>query len=272
LASAEGNESGGEHENGEATMTEPLLVEIEGKVAVLTINRERSLNALDDATLFKLEAALEALADREVGAIVWTGAGERAFSAGSDIKELAVQTPAERLAHTDLGQRIAEQMEEHPAALIVAVEGWCLGGGLELALAADERIAGAGSSFGLPEVRRLNGLPSWGGTHRLARIVGMARAREVLIFGRELTAEEALAWGLVAEVVAKGQALARAKEIAHALAGEVDREVVALAKRLMTHGADASARAARQLEYLADKSASASAAFEARVKGFGKRR
>ncbi|MGH6952719.1 MAG: enoyl-CoA hydratase/isomerase family protein [Alphaproteobacteria bacterium] len=249
-------------------MTEPLLVEVEGKVAVLTINREHRLNALDDATLFKLEAALDELAEREVGAIVWTGAGTRAFSAGSDIKELAAQGPAARLAHTDLGQRIAERLEEHPAVVIAAIEGWCLGGGLELACAADLRVAGAGATFGLPEVRKLSALPTWGGTHRLARLIGHGRAREVLIFGRQLSAEEGLAWGLVAEVVAKGGALARAREIARGIAAEVDRDTLALAKRLMAYGADASAPVARHMEYLADRGAVASAAFDKSVKDF----
>ena len=153
-------------------MDETLLYEVADKVATITINRERQRNALDDATLFKLRDALETAKRGGFGAIVLKGAGLKAFSAGSDIKEMAIQSQAEQINHTELGQEIGDFIERHPAPVIAAIEGYCLGGGLEMSLACDLRIAGAAASLGLPEVRNLSALPSWGGTVRLPRIVG----------------------------------------------------------------------------------------------------
>src|SRR4051794_22366845 len=123
-------------------MAESLRVERSGRVLVLTIDREARRNALDDATLKQLRDALEAAAsDDEIAAVVLSGAGLKAFSAGSDIKELAAQPHAVRLAHTALGQQVADLMEEAPCAVIAAIEGYCLGGGLEMRLGCDLRIA-----------------------------------------------------------------------------------------------------------------------------------
>ncbi len=233
-------------------MDEPLLFEIDQGVATVTINRERRRNALDDATLFKLRDALEAAKRERVGAIVLRGAGTLAFSAGSDIKELALQTQDEKIAHTELGQSIADAIEQHPAPVIAAIEGYCLGGGLEMAMACDLRIAGTGATLGLPEVRRLSALPSWGGTVRLPRIVGVGRAREVIIFGRTLSAEEALDWGLVNRVAAQGEAYADALALAREFAAEVDPGAAAMAKRLVTYGWAAPTQTGRYMEYLSD--------------------
>ena len=233
-------------------MDEPLLFEIDQGVATVTINRERRRNALDDATLFKLRDALEAAKRERVGAIVLRGAGTLAFSAGSDIKELASQTQDEKIAHTELGQSIADAIEQHPAPVIAAIEGYCLGGGLEMAMACDLRIAGTGATLGLPEVRRLSALPSWGGTVRLPRIVGVGRAREVIIFGRTLSAEEALDWGLVNRVAAQGEAYADALALAREFAAEVDPGAAAMAKRLVTYGWAAPTQTGRYMEYLSD--------------------
>ncbi len=233
-------------------MDEPLLFEIDQGVATVTINRERRRNALDDATLFKLRDALEAAKRERVGAIVLRGAGTLAFSAGSDIKELALQTQDEKIAHTELGQSIADAIEQHPAPVIAAIEGYCLGGGLEMAMACDLRIAGTGATLGLPEVRRLSALPSWGGTVRLPRIVGVGRAREVIIFGRTLSAEEALDWGLVNRVAAQGEAHADALALAREFAAEVDPGAAAMAKRLVTYGWAAPTQTGRYMEYLSD--------------------
>ena len=243
-------------------MDEPLLFEIDQGVATVTINRERRRNALDDATLFKLRDALEAAKRERVGAIVLRGAGTLAFSAGSDIKELASQTQDEKIAHTELGQSIADAIEQHPAPVIAAIEGYCLGGGLEMAMACDLRIAGTGATLGLPEVRRLSALPSWGGTVRLPRIVGVGRAREVIIFGRMLSVEEALDWGLVNRVAAQGEAHADALALAREFAAEVDPGAAAMAKRLVTYGWAAPTQTGRYMEYLSDISQLASDALQ----------
>ena len=249
-------------------MEETLLYEVADKVATITINRERQRNALDDATLFKLRDALETAKRDEIGVIVLRGTGLKAFSAGSDIKEMARQTQKEQIAHTELGQDIADFIERHPAPIIAAIEGYCLGGGLEMSLACDLRIAGAGATLGLPEVRNLSALPSWGGTVRLPRIVGVGRAREVIIFGRMLTAEEALDWGLIARVTPEGGAYEAALETARSFAAEVDPGAASMAKRLITFGWGAPTQTARHMEYLADMSQLASGALADNVAKF----
>ncbi len=253
-------------------MDDTLLYEVADKVATITINRERRRNALDDATLFKLRDALETAKRDGIGAIVLKGAGLKAFSAGSDIKEMATQSHAEQIAHTELGQDIADFIERHPAPVIAAIEGYCLGGGLEMSLACDLRIAGAGATLGLPEVRRLSALPSWGGTVRLPRIVGVGRAREVIVFGRMLTAEEALDWGLVSRVTPEGGAYEAALETARSFAAEVDPGAAAIAKRLITFGWGAPTQTARHMEYLADMSQLASGTLADKVDEFTRKK
>jgi enoyl-CoA hydratase len=248
-------------------MSDSLVVDVAERIASLTINREHRRNALDDRTLLLLKKNLEELASANVAAIVISGAGDKAFSAGSDIKELAAQGLKERIAHTDLGQAVGDMIEQHQRPVIAAIDGFCLGGGLELALCCDYRICGEGATFGLPEVA-LGALPSWGGTVRLPRFIGAARAREIVLFNRRLDAREALAWGLVNRVVAQGTALLAARELARDVFGRTDPGIVAIAKGLLTHGHGASARAARHLELLADMSVLASEALQSGVTKF----
>ena len=253
-------------------MDETLLYEVAENVATITINRERQRNALDDATLFKLRDALETAKRDGIGAIVLQRAGLKAFSAGSDIKEMAIQSQAEQINHTELGQEIGDFIERHPAPVIAAIEGYCLGGGLEMSLACDLRIAGAAASLGLPEVRNLSALPSWGGTVRLPRIVGVGRAREMIIFGRVLSAAEALDWGLISQVTPEGGAYEAALEIAVSFAAEVDPAAAAHAKRLITFGWGAPTQTARHMEYLADMSQLASGTLADNVGKFTKKK
>ncbi|MGE0240838.1 MAG: enoyl-CoA hydratase/isomerase family protein [Parvibaculaceae bacterium] len=251
-------------------MPESLIVEREGRIVVATINRERARNALDDATLFALRDLLQETARQDVAAIVLAGAGLKAFSAGSDIKELAGQNREQRIGHTDLGQTVGDLIEQHPAAVIAAIEGFCLGGGLELAMACDYRIAGEGATLGLPEIH-LNALPSWGGTVRLPRLVGVGRAREVIQFGRKLTPEEAVQWGLIHRAVPTGKALETARDFARDHVARTDRGIFAIVKGLVTHGIAAPPRTGRQLELLADMSVLSSDALEAGVSKFAGR-
>lgn len=248
-------------------MADSLSLDIVDRIAGLTIMREQVRNALNDETLGRLKASLESLAPPDVAAIVIRGAGLKAFSAGSDIKELASQSLKDRIAHTDLGHALGDAIEQHPCPIIAAIEGYCLGGGLEIALACDYRIAGARASFGLPEVA-LGALPSWGGTVRLPRIVGVARAREFVLFGRRLTAEEALDWGVINRVVPEGEAFAAARALAQETFGRTNPDIVGIAKGLLTHGTAASTRTARHLELLADMSVLASDALDAGAKKF----
>ena len=244
-----------------------LLFEIADGIAAITINRERRRNALDDATLFSMRDALERCKKPELRVIVLTGAGTKAFSAGSDIKELATQTAAQRLAHTELGQSVADAIEQHPCPVIAAIEGYCLGGGLEMAIACDYRIAGSGAVLGLPEVM-LNALPSWGGTARMPRVVGVGRARQLIMFGKTVDADTALAWGLVGEVVAEGEAFKTAMNMAREFVAKTDRGTVAIAKHLLSFGWAVPGRTGGYLEYLADMSQLSSDALTAGVSRF----
>ncbi|MCO5072159.1 MAG: enoyl-CoA hydratase/isomerase family protein [Rhizobiaceae bacterium] len=238
-----------------------LEVTIGNGVAKLMIKRERRRNALDDATMEALRAALVKTKREGVGAVVLCGEGTKAFCAGSDLKEMATQTYDERLAHTELGQEIGDLIEAHPAPVIAAIEGYCLGGGLEIASACDYRIAGRSATLGLPEVA-INALPSWGGTVRIPRIVGVGRARELIMFGRTVNGEEAVQWGLVARAVADGTAVDEAVAMAEDIAKNHDRRTVSIAKHLISFGYGIPARSGRHLEYLADMNQLGSEAVE----------
>jgi enoyl-CoA hydratase/carnithine racemase len=193
-----------------------VSVRREDAVCVLTLNREAKLNALSAELEREL---LEVIRGEEAGScrcLVFAGAG-KAFSAGADINEFRDQDPAAIARYyADTGD-VYERIAALPMATISAVHGWCLGGGLELALATDFRIADETAAFGLPEVE-LGILPSSGGTHRLVRMLGPALAKELMLLRRRFDAETARALGLVTEVVPAGAALDRALELASELA------------------------------------------------------
>jgi enoyl-CoA hydratase len=221
-------------------------------VIELRIDRPERRNALDAATIARLRGQLAtAAADAEARAIVVVGGGEQAFCAGQDVKELADLDEAGRLAVHAAGLGLMRDLEEHPCLVVAAIEGYCLGGGLELALACDARIAGTSATFGLPEVGR-DLLPTWGGHHRLARVIGLGRAKELVLLGRRLGAVDALAAGLVTEVVADGAARERALAVAAAAVAGSGRATVARAKALVTAGFAADPRTAALLDLLAE--------------------
>ena len=170
-------------------------------VAAITLNRERALNSLNAALLEKLRAALEdAESDGTVRSIVITGAGSRAFCAGADVKELKDKSQAEAKDLSLWFQDITNYMERLKKPIIARINGFCLGGGLELAMACDLRIASDNSIFGLPEVN-LGIIPGGGATQRLTRLIGKTKAMEMLMTGEQIDAEEALRLGLVNRVV-----------------------------------------------------------------------
>jgi enoyl-CoA hydratase/carnithine racemase len=231
-------------------MTDEGLVEVgaHGRACVVTLRRESKLNALSAA----LEAALgDALAHPDVRAsacVVFTG-GERAFSAGADVSELRDLDPASILAYYRETGAVYERVAALPQPTISAIAGYCLGGGLELALATDFRVADSSAVFGLPEVG-IGIVPSSGGMHRLVRMLGVARAKELVLLRDRLGADEAQALGLVAEVAPEGGALDRALELAERLAG-LPPMAVALAKQAIDYMPDASREAGLALERLA---------------------
>jgi enoyl-CoA hydratase/carnithine racemase len=198
------------------------------------------LNIVDDELLADLDDALgrlEAAAPGDVRAVVVSGRGERAFSVGSDVKAFEAHRAAGGGEHFELEARIAQRLAGLPMPTIAAIEGSALGGGLELALCCDLRIASERARLGLPEVR-LAVTPSTGGTQRLPRIVGIARAKELLLTGRVIDAAEAARIGLVNEVVPAGQAVARAREIGEEIAARgplAVRAVKALVDAALDH-------------------------------------
>ncbi|CAN5745114.1 enoyl-CoA hydratase-related protein [soil metagenome] len=185
-------------------------------VALVTLDRPEVLNALDYATLGELAEALEALdTDESVRCVVITGAGERAFAAGADIKEMADATPITLTASNNFARW--ERLRRVRVPLIAAVRGFALGGGCELAMACDMIVAGDDAVFGQPEIK-IGIMPGAGGTQRLTRALGKTKAMEMILTGRNLSADEAYARGLVSRVVAHEEtlpaALALASEIA----------------------------------------------------------
>jgi enoyl-CoA hydratase/carnithine racemase len=231
-------------------MTDEPLVDIrrEGAAAVVTLRRERKLNALSTAVEAALADALEHPDVRAGACVIFTG-NARAFSAGADVSELRGLDPAAILAYYRATGHVYERIARLPQPTIAAIAGHCLGGGLEMALATDFRVADTTASFALPEVG-IGILPSSGGTLRLVRMVGTARAKELILLGERFGPEEALRHGVVTEVVAEGESLPRALALAERI-GALPPVAVAVAKQVIDAMPDASYDAGLALERLA---------------------
>src|ERR1044071_6290337 len=175
-----------------------ILVEQNGQVQIVTINRPDQLNALNKATIEELNAALKAAnADAGTGVVILTGSGEKSFVAGADIKEFADFSVEEGKLLAAKGQELLFSfIENMTTPVIAAVNGFARGGGLELAMASHIRVASANAKLGLPEVS-LGVIPGYGGTQRLAQLVGRGKANEMVFTAGMVPAEEALTWGLV---------------------------------------------------------------------------
>lgn len=201
-------------------MSDVLLVEkLEGRVALLTVNRPDKLNALSGEVRCSLVGALNALrTDGEVRAVVLTGAGEKAFIAGADIAEFRDATPIRQYRSMQAGN-IYSLVEEFPKPVIAMINGYCLGGGCELAMACDIRIAADRAKLGQPEVN-LGIIPGGGGTQRLPRLVGEGQALRLILSGEMIGAEEAKAIGLVEEVVPATELRERTLALARTIASK----------------------------------------------------
>jgi enoyl-CoA hydratase len=200
---------------------ENLLIEREDNVAIVTINRPKVLNALNGATVCELgEAFSELAADPEARAVVLTGAGGKAFAAGADISEFNDLVSAREATNFGLrGQGVLNHIESLPKPVIAAINGFALGGGCELAMACDIRLAADTARLGQPEIN-LGIIPGYGGTQRLARLVGRGAAKLLCMSGDPLDAAEALRIGLVDRVVPATDLLDEAKQLARRLAGK----------------------------------------------------
>lgn len=178
-----------------------LLLERDGAVATVTVNRPAVLNAMSLETLDELRRVMESLGrDETVRVIVITGAGEKAFIAGADINELARQTPTGGRDHAVKGQQVFDVIEQLGKPVIAALNGYALGGGCELAMACTLRVAADTAKLGQPEIN-LGLIPGYGGSQRLARLIGAGRALELMLTGQQITAQEAHRLGLVNRVV-----------------------------------------------------------------------
>jgi enoyl-CoA hydratase len=197
-----------------------LLLERDGAVAVITINRPAVLNALSTATVNELRTAmLDLQRDPGVRVVVVTGAGEKSFVAGADINELATQTPVTGRELARTGQAVFDLIENLGKPVIAAINGYALGGGCELAMACTLRIAAETARLGQPEIA-LGIIPGYGGTQRLPRLVGKGRALELILTGAPITAAEAHRIGLVNQVVPAAELMTRVRQLATTLAAQ----------------------------------------------------
>lgn len=217
-----------------------------GPIAVLTVNRPQALNALNADTLSEIAQAVELVMDEaEVGALIVTGAGGRAFVAGADIAELAELDSAFAGRELSLaGQDVMQTIAALPLPTIAAISGYALGGGLELALACDLRVASPTAKLGLPEVG-LGLIPGFGGTQRLPRVVGLGRALDLLLTGRQVNAQEAHGMGLVNELA--DDPLSRARELAQQMLKNAPMSL-GLVKEAVRRGMDAGFDHALEIE------------------------
>ncbi len=227
-----------------------ILLEIEDRLAVVTLNRPEVRNAIDATMVNELHDALDGLlADGEVQALVLTGAGEKAFAGGADIAQLRERGSVDALR--TINASLFNKIEALPFPTIAAIRGYALGGGCEMAMACDLRVAGEGAKFGQPEVA-LGIIPAAGGTQRLPRLVGLGRAKEIVFTGRILDAAEALQIGLVNGVVPDAEVLDAAKKLA--------RDILqhgALAVRLAKLALNASSRTGQDAGLLLEQVAQA---------------
>ena len=217
-------------------MTAPtLLIEITDGIATITVNRPSSMNSMTLATLQELDRRVQELsASAEVRAVIVTGAGEKAFIAGGDIAMLKELSPVEARELALLAQGVCTAIEQSPKPFIAAVNGYALGGGCELAMSCDIRIAAEHARFGQPEVN-IGTLPGFGGSQRLPRLVGKGRALEMILTGDMIDAQEAWRIGLVNKVVPQAELMNSARSLATKLASK-SQMALKLCKEVVTNG------------------------------------
>jgi len=212
-----------------------LSLDIVGGIGVLSINRPKTLNALNIETLHELQRAFQDLSDKEEArVIVLTGAGDRAFVVGADISEMKDMTPTEAIGFAQLGHTTLQMIEESEKVVIAAVNGFALGGGTEIALACDFIFASEKAKLGFPEVT-LGVFPGFGGTQRLARLIGKARAKELIFTGTVISAQEAMELGIVNRIFPAQSLMEETRKVAEKIAAN-GPVAVKLAKKAINTG------------------------------------
>lgn len=208
---------------------------VENDIAVITFNRPKALNALNNALFDELDDALDRVGENtDIRVLIFTGAGDKAFVAGADIGELSRMNPLAGKFFSRKGQRIFSKIEDLPIPTIAAVNGYALGGGSEAAMACDFIYASENAVFGLPEIN-LGLIPGFGGTQRLARLVGKARAKEMVFSGKNITAQQALDFGLVNQVCPAATLMDEVKKTAGVIASK-GRVALRAAKEVIHNG------------------------------------
>ena len=227
-------------------MADFILYEVEGAVGTITINRPKALNALNSQVLDELNETLDAVDLDTVRCLVLTGAGDKSFVAGADIAEMSSLTKAEGEAFGKKGNDVFRKLETFPIPVIAAVNGFALGGGCEIAMSCDIRIASDNAIFGQPETG-LGIIPGFGGTQRLARLVGMGRAKEMIFTCDNIDANEAYRIGLVNKVVAKEELMPTAKAMAAKIISK-GSYAISVAKAAINNGYDMDIKNAVEME------------------------
>lgn len=224
-----------------------IVYEREKDIGVLTINRPKVLNALNWQTLRELKGFLEDVLPKEgLRALIITGAGDKAFVAGADISEMNEMKESEFQEYVDLAHRVYGLIENDPSPSIAAINGYALGGGCELALSCDIRIASDRAKLGFPEVK-LGIFPGWGGTQRVTRVLGLGKTKELVFTGEMVDAEEALRIGLVERVVPHDRLMEEARSLAITISKRSPR-AVRMAKTAINAGSEMDLQKALLLE------------------------
>jgi enoyl-CoA hydratase len=226
---------------------ENILFEIQEGVGVLTFNRPKSLNALNPKTLEEVAAVIERTkGDNAIRVLLLTGAGEKAFVAGADITEFGKMNPLEARQFAERGQEIFFQLEQLAIPVIAAVNGFALGGGCEIAMSCDFIYASENARFGQPEIN-LGIIPGFGGTQRLSRLVGRAKAKELCMTAEMIDAKQAMSLGLVSKVFPADQLMGESLKVAKALAAK-GRVALRAIKQVIDRGCDVDLKTGCALE------------------------
>jgi len=224
-----------------------LLFSVDKGIATITFDRPRAMNAMNSETMRELYDAIKICRDNEaIRTVILTGSGEKSFVAGADIAEMKDFRPGEMLNFVELGHDTLRMIEVMPKPSIAAINGFALGGGTEIALACDVRFAAEHARFGQPEIM-VGLIPGWGGTQRLPRIIGMGRAKELILGGEQIDAARAYEIGLVNRVLPAGALLPETVKFAARLAG-MPSFGIKMAKHALNYGYDISMDSAIRLE------------------------